>query len=349
MITHHRSRPQLAALLALVALQEVPPATAPVVPSAPSLAPWGERGPLAVESRLEEWHDAQRDRDVPVKLWFPKLDAVQGALPIVLFSHGLGGTRENYAYFGEHVASHGYVSVHLQHVGSDDAAWRDQPRPLRAMERAASDPANIIGRPLDVSFAIDELTRLAADPQWPLHGRLDLARIAIAGHSFGAFTALAAAGRKFVLPLGRERPLGDARVKACVAMSAPATDREKSNGSYDDVVIPCLHLTGTKDTSPIGDTTAEQRRIPYDTSPNCERWLLILKDADHGAFGDSVLGDRRRDPAHHPLILAASTAFLDATLKGDAKARAWLSDGGYAEALGARGTFEHAAATERAR
>ena len=40
--------------------------------------------------------------------------------PVVLFSHGLGGSREGYGYLGSYWAAHGYVAVHLQHIGSDE-------------------------------------------------------------------------------------------------------------------------------------------------------------------------------------------------------------------------------------
>lgn len=358
----------IAVLIALLAAPPPPTARAAVQDAEPTaaLGRFGQAGPFAVDSRLEEWHDAKRARDLPVKFWFPRAprlaspttppessnpaagaahasanaDRAGPPFPVVLFSHGLGGTRENYAYFGQHVASHGYVVVHLQHPGSDDAAWRGQARPLESMRRATTDLENLLGRPADVSFAIDQLERLDADDQWPLHDQVDLAAIAVAGHSFGAYTALCAAGRVLVPPIGRPREVGDVRVKACIALSSPAAERDRTSGAYDRITVPCLHFTGTRDDSPIGDTPAVLRRLPFDASPHAERVLVILQDADHGAFGDSRRGDRHRDPAHHPLILAASTAFLAATLQDDAAARTWLLDGGYAAALGARGTFE---------
>ena len=76
-------------------------------------------GPHAVASLLEDWQDSARDRSVPVKIYYPEKGT--GPFPVVLFSHGLGGSRNGYSYLGEHWASHGYVSVHLQHVGSDGA------------------------------------------------------------------------------------------------------------------------------------------------------------------------------------------------------------------------------------
>ena len=46
-------------------------------------------------------HDAQRNRDVPVRIFMPNAKAPQ---PVVLFSHGLGGSREGNAFMGAHSA-----------------------------------------------------------------------------------------------------------------------------------------------------------------------------------------------------------------------------------------------------
>ena len=82
-------------------------------------------------------HDAKRDRDIPVKVYLP---ASKTPAPVVLFSHGLGGTRSGSRFLGEHWAARGYVAVFLQHPGSDDSVWRDKPLTDRmpAMNSAAS-------------------------------------------------------------------------------------------------------------------------------------------------------------------------------------------------------------------
>jgi len=76
-------------------------------------------GHYTVEVVRYDWHDAKRDRRLPVKIYFPKTGG--GPFSVILFSHGLGGTREGYEYLSRYWASHGYVSVHLQHPGSDEA------------------------------------------------------------------------------------------------------------------------------------------------------------------------------------------------------------------------------------
>ena len=67
------------------------------------------------------WHDAGRNRNVPAKVYYPA--NAKEPCPVIIFSHGLGGNREGYAYLGEHWAGCGYISVHLQHIGSDDSVW----------------------------------------------------------------------------------------------------------------------------------------------------------------------------------------------------------------------------------
>src|SRR4051794_3085103 len=79
--------------------------------------------PVRVTSVTTEWTDAKRNRKVPAKIYFPA--SLPAASPVVIFSHGLGGSREDYAYLGQYWASCGYITVHLQHLGSDSTLWQD--------------------------------------------------------------------------------------------------------------------------------------------------------------------------------------------------------------------------------
>jgi len=61
--------------------------------------------------------------------------------------------------------------------------------------------------------------------------------------------------------------------------------------------------------------------------PPGNKFELVLHDAEHSTFGDRALpGERdgRRKPNHHKGILALSTAFWDACLRGGAAALTWL-------------------------
>jgi len=307
-------------------------------------------GKYAVGSLLLTWHDGVRNRDVPVKIYFPK-DAGKDAapFPLIIFSHGLGGSREGYAYLGEHWASCGYVSAHLQHLGSDSEVLRGL-RPLKKMREAATVPANAINRPLDVSFALDRLTALEADPSFPLHGQVDLNRVGLAGHSFGAFTTMAVAGARY-LTLGNDAPRPDPRVKAAVAMSTPNTKDNDTDAAFDAIRIPIFHLTGTKDELPgrrlkgdsdpiVGDTTAAERLRPFRHTRHAPAYLLVLEGGDHMVFSGRLGPARSTDREFQTRVLSGSTAFWDAWLKGDPAARQWLEGGGFTAALGHLGTFE---------
>jgi len=293
------------------------------------------------------WHDAKRDRDVPVKMYFPKENA--SPLPIVLFSHGLGGSCENYEYLGKHWAGCGYICVHMQHRGSDDGVWKDLPLAERAgaLQRAAMNISNATNRPLDGSFVIDQLEKLNLDESSPLKERLDLKRIAIAGHSFGGYTALALAGQTFVLPLGLTRNYGDPRIKAAIQMSAPAPFSKRDlDKTYGSITMPTMHMTGTRDFVEIlPQTKPEDRRIPFDHMNHTETCLVIFKEGDHMIFsgrGHTAAAPEKlaQDALFQKLICAGTTAFWEAYLKGNTEAKQWLLEGGYAKLLDAQATFE---------
>jgi len=296
-------------------------------------------GPHQVETITYDWLDAARDRTVPVRVYYPK--AGGGPLPVILFSHGLGGTRDGYAYLGRHWASHGYVSVHLQHTGSDDAVWRGKANPMQAMREAAAGPRNAIDRAGDVRFAIDRLEATDRDTP-PLKGRLDLARLGMAGHSFGAHTTLAVAGQTYIPLLGKPKT-ADPRVKAAIPMSAPVPPRKRNlDAVYQHIRIPCFHMTGTLDSSVIRETDPKERRIPFDHTRGSDQYLVTFAGGDHMVFSGHRrrLGDGTKDPLFHDLIRQSTTAFWDAYLKGDAEAMAWFSGDGFARLLGANGVFE---------
>ena len=300
---------------------------------------FGRPGPEPIDIAYFDWTDRRRDRAVPAKIYFPR--GGPGPLPLIVFSHGTGGSRAGYAFLGEHWASHGYASLHVQHLGSDQAVWQRQPEPMKRMKAAAMNPENAANRPADVSFAIDEAERLQAGDS-PLAGRLDLARIGLAGHSFGAHTAMAVAGQLLLGPEGQELSLGDSRVKAAIAMSPQAPRRiELADRLYSPIKIPCFHMTGTHDESPLGLTSVAHRRVAFDHIRGGDQYLLIFADGDHMVFADRRgRSHAERDALLHRLIQAASTAFWDAYLKNDAEAKAWLAGPGFLGVLGEQGTLE---------
>ena len=294
----------------------------------------------AVEILRADWLDASRNRNVPVKIYFPQTGA--GPFPVIIFSHGLGGSREAYEFLGRHWAEHGYVSVHLQHLGSDASVWQDKPASelMANMRKAAANLDNVSNRPRDVSFALDQLEKWnRADS--PLKDRLDLGHIGMAGHSFGSFTTLAIAGQVFIGLGDREISFADSRIKAALAMSSPVPARKDTlDRAFGKIKIPVFHMTGTEDYSPIGETKPAERRVPFDHTHGADQFLLTFTGGDHMLFGGhSAKLPPDKEKHYKDLICESSTAYWDAYLKGEARARNWLTND-FKTLLAADGVFE---------
>jgi predicted dienelactone hydrolase len=325
-------------LLMVLALIAIKPSHAA---QEPARAYKKDAGPAEVTVTRLDWKDEKRNREVPVTIYAPQTNARPA--PVILFSHGLGGSRDGYAYLGRHWASHGFVSVHLQHRGSDDAVWKGSKQPLVDMRKATKELANSVNRPLDVRFALDQLTRLnREDTAWK--GRLDLDHVGMAGHSFGGWTTQAVVGEVFVTPTGKEVTLAEPRVKAAIIMSpSPAPAKADQGKAFGSIQVPCLHLTGTKDDGvSITEVKPADRRVPFDHIRKADQYLVIFQEGDHMIFSNARL--KRENPARDArlldLIRMSTTAFWDAYLRGDESAKRWLADKGLREALGADGTFE---------
>jgi predicted dienelactone hydrolase len=287
-----------------------------------------ERPAVRVVQRDEVWRDDGRMRDVPVRVYTP--DGLDTNAPLIVFSHGMGGTREGYGYICSHLASHGNIVVVPTHTGSDAAGVREDAKELarRPAERGmplqglvarnTSDPDNLRNRPRDISFVID---RALADPA--LAKLVDAERIGVAGHSFGAYTAMAVAGMTVDLPEGRDRSFRDARVKAVLPMSPQGRGAMGVDaGAWDGVAAPVFFLTGTEDYGQ-GERSEKWRREAFDAVSGVDAYLMVLDGGTHSTFGGR---DRlnRRHRQHIELIESAATAFFDAKLREDPTAAAWL-------------------------
>ncbi len=303
---------------------------APAAERAP--APEREYDPLAVsdQHRFETLDftvkDQGRQREIPIRVYLP---SEKTPAPVVLFSHGLGGSRAGYAYLGRHWALRGYVAVFLEHRGSDASVWRDE-RPgqrMAAMQRAAG-VRNFLLRVKDVPAVLDQLERWNKSDGHALAGMLDLSRIGMSGHSFGASTTQAMSGQVFS---HGKFSYTDLRIKAAIALSPSGPGRGNDpKEAFGSVKIPWMLMTGTRDFTGIGNGDLKSRLAVFAALPPGGKYELVLDGAEHSAFTDRIppreTGKRKLD--YHRVILALSTAFWDAWLRGDMAARTWLDGDG---------------------
>jgi len=294
-------------------------------------------GPLTTRTiEFADLADAARGgRRVPIKVHVPQWN---GPFPVVVLSHGAGGNWDSNHAQARHLASHGYVVLALEHPASNSERLREGMRfgaNLKAMTR---DAAEVLGRPRDVAFALDQAQ------QWnlshaELKGAFDFTRVAALGHSFGAYTVLAACGARPALDWLEPRvepgkglgpDLSDARIKACVALSPQGPGEPFFlEGSFSTIQRPVLAITGSRDEQQ-GTTPANRRRF-FELEPVGAKVFVWLNNADHMAFSDATGSRRTNAPSRsradvQPVVRAATLLFLEAHLRGDPEADARLSE-----------------------
>ena len=310
--------------------------------------------------RTLEIRDRARSRVFPCEIWYPAASpppggraeerdapAQPGEHPLIIFSHFSGGGRRTATYLTTHLASHGYAVAAMDH--SEVVAPDLAPRPGEsAADRARRINAVIASRVPDVRVLLSALT--GPRPVAGLDGiGLDPGLIAVAGHSFGGWTALAA-------------PESEPRVRAVVAL-APGGSSRPVPGVLPltlafgwQRIVPLLILTGDHDVPVPLDGVQEI----FGHAPEPKR-MFVLHRADHQHFADDVEASHEALRAMtlpgqaawmtaamlpvsqlcpgehgHTFTRGLSLAHLDAVLRGNDAAGRFLA--GRAEsALAARG------------
>lgn len=298
------------------------------------------KGPFRVVTVDElTLHDAARGKDLRVKVRGPayKGDEPKDAsrFPLVVFSHGLGGSKDAFGELCEHLVSHGYVVINPTHADSvverqrkGEKVTRDNAFDIRRMT-----PDARWDRVKDIALVLDSLDKIELDVD-ALHdttgrGRIDRDRIAAAGHSAGALTTQLIGGMNSRdAENGDKGPRPDLRVKAAVVISGQGVNRFAiRDDAWDKVAIPWLVITGSQDTTPISNETPATRRHPFEKARGSEKggppaYLLWIEGATHGSYqGKSTVRILRESPSTDVKVIqdcvaSATLAFLDRHLKG---------------------------------
>ncbi len=260
-----------------------------------------------------DWTDAARGREVPVRLYLPRAAAVPA--PLLVFSHGIGGSRRGYTWLGLHLAAQGVACLHLQHVGSDRQVWRSgNVFSTVGRLREAAQVGEAVARVADWRFAVDTLLRGEHAE------RIDARRIVAAGHSYGANTTLLVAGARVPRP-GGAIALRDERVRAAVVISAPPFYGEGDpRRILADIAVPSLHVTCTEDVIRIPGfySGPGDRLAVFDATGGPRKWLAVFEGGSHGMFTDhGGTGGTGLNPQVKAATQALVLAFMRQVFEGD--------------------------------
>lgn len=282
--------------------------------------------PRRVLIKRGEITDPNRNgRVVPYKLYYPE-QQTPTPLPVIIWSHGLGGTQDGAGFIARFLASHGYVHLNIGHEGTNDSLWRGKEgHPWDNIRKAHIPWETVLDRYKDVPFILDAISSGAIESPAPLN----LEKIGMSGHSFGALTTQIMAGQR----TGNPEPLSlkDHRFTAGIAYSPVPNTRLNlpTQDVYGDITLPLLHITGTEDHSPLDGPIQHLRdEILHHAVENGSMQVnVILDGADHMVFNGSrgQLADYDGMDLHKDQIKIIALAWWDYFLKNDAKAGHWIT------------------------
>ncbi|WP_299403229.1 alpha/beta hydrolase [Acaryochloris sp. IP29b_bin.148] len=239
-----------------------------------------------------------QSRQFPVDLYLPQTANPQPK-PIVVISHGLNSNRNSYTYLAEHLASHGFVVVMPEHIGSNTNQLQAL---LLGRVKNVTKPTEFLDRPLDVRFVLDELERLSAsDPV--LRGQLNLEQVGIIGQSFGGYTALALAGATLnfeqlqqdcgsrlkdtinialvlqcqALKLPKQRyELADPRIKGVIAINP--VNSSVLGETLSQIQTPVMFVSGSADK--VSPALLEQA-TPFTWLTTADKYFVLMQGSTH--------------------------------------------------------------------
>jgi dienelactone hydrolase len=192
-------------------------------------------------------------RALTTDVWYPQ--GLRGPRPLLVFAAGFQVGLDPYRRACTAWAERGFVVAAPMFPLTDQAVAGDN-----------LDEADIANQPADVSFVITQLLATAASPGTPLTGMIDPTKIAVAGHSDGAETALL---------VGYSPDQRDPRVKAVVSDAANPLSLQPPSAQIQSSV-PLLVVLGDAD-----DTVAFQEGLRVTTQVRAPGWLLVLHGAGH--------------------------------------------------------------------
>ncbi len=270
------------------------------------------RGPSLAGVSSDIWHDVKTGRELSVEIWYPSSEPNEGQdlkadtqdqfvapglsgepgskahqaavrdvkkkpgeLPMIVLVHGYAGHRRELTYLGTHLASHGFLVVAADHVGSTyadiDDLVNNARRDGRHFTRAEIMPALFAARRTDIPFLIDTAT-----DRFDIHQEC----VGITGASLGGWTSLMA-------------PSVDGRIKASAPM-CPSGGESPTYPRGQNAARDALDFNWQADTATMFMVASHDSWLPlhgqielFRRTPGSKR-LFVLERADHNHFVDDI-------------------------------------------------------------
>lgn len=321
-------------------------------------------GTFAFQQQTFALVNQQSDLTLDVDFYRPMVGKVAKtvSIPVIIISPGFGADKSNFSYLGEHLASHGFAVAILNHPGSDRQNMQNF---LTGTTKELLKAAELINRPQDISYLLDELQRQEQRHPFPL-ATLNLEQVGVIGHSLGAYTGLALAGAKpkienlqqhcqgdrvqinfdwfnpsqqlqclaSQLSTYKNYQLVDQRIKAVFAIN-PIGSNIFGEAELNKLQIPVAFVAGSSDQ--IAPPLLEQIE-PFSWLGSRDKYLLLINQGTH-TYGSSDTFARlvgsTTDESFNPQLAreyfqAMSLAFMETHLVNSPQYRSFLSND-YAE------------------
>ncbi len=269
----------------------------------------------------------------------------EGAMPLVIISHGYPGNRYLMSHLGENLASKGYVVASIDHR---DSTYNDQ-------QAFAS---TLYNRPLDQLFVLDQMSEMSNDSNSFLSGMVDAEHTGVVGYSMGGYGLVINMGGGYSEDLVNHEAAPpnelahrhaaanpdyhktlDSRIRAGIAV-APwgMADGVWKPDDLKKVEVPTFYLAGSLDSTAGYEDGV---RALFENTTSSDRYLLTFVNAGHNAIApiplpieisnseDQTGAWHYTDPVWdsvrtNNIMDHFATAFFDFYLKGKTASMAYL-------------------------
>lgn len=224
-----------------------------------------------------------------------------GEFPVVLLSHGFTGYRTQMFYLGEHLASHGYIVIGIDHKDSTNSEVFDD------ATRASGFISTLYNRARDQQFVLNYFS--ASRPGNSLNNlakRMDTNNAAIIGHSMGGFGAINTVGGCYEFKSEQLKKIGvpsviasllPLRLDSCFAGQDSLDPRWKAiqvyapwGGEFNvhsvdamaQISTPMFYVAGDQD-----NTSGFKNGVKklYQQTGSKHKYLMVYENARHNIAG----------------------------------------------------------------